>query len=74
MSKNFTALIEKDTESGLFVGTVPCLIGAHTCAKTLDELQEKLCEIVLLCLEELDAQAISELPEFSGITQISVAV
>lgn len=74
MSRNFTALIEKDLESGLFVGTVPCLTGAHTCAKTLDELQEKLNEVVLLCLEELDAEAISRLPEFSGITQISVSV
>lgn len=36
-----TAYIEKDTETGLYVAIVPGMPGAHTQAKTLDELQKK---------------------------------
>jgi predicted RNase H-like HicB family nuclease len=48
----FTAYIEKDEESGMYIGIVPTLKGAHTCAETLDELQIKLKEVINLCLEE----------------------
>ncbi|MEQ9098668.1 MAG: type II toxin-antitoxin system HicB family antitoxin [Imperialibacter sp.] len=48
----FTAQIEKDKETGLYVGIVPNLPGAHTQAATLDELQTNLKEVVELCLEE----------------------
>jgi hypothetical protein len=37
-SFSFTAIIEKDPETGLFVGYIPELPGAHTQAETLDEL------------------------------------
>jgi len=30
MTLNFTTYIEKDPESGMYVGTVPTLPGAHT--------------------------------------------
>lgn len=36
MYKNFTAYIEKDQESGNYIGIVPSVIGAHTEAKTLE--------------------------------------
>jgi predicted RNase H-like HicB family nuclease len=49
----FTAQIEKDKETGLYVGMVPILPRAQTQAKTLDELQVNLNEVIELCLEGL---------------------
>ena len=40
--KNFTAVIERCTETGLFVGFVPGFPGAHSQAESLDELTENL--------------------------------
>ena len=74
MTLNFTAFIEKDPESGMYVGTVPNLPGAHTFAETIDDLQVKLVEVVTLCLEEMDRDEIATLPVFAGITQVEVAV
>jgi predicted RNase H-like HicB family nuclease len=48
-----TAYIEKDVESGMYVGYVPGIIGAHTCAETIDKLKDKLTEVVALCIEEM---------------------
>jgi predicted RNase H-like HicB family nuclease len=64
------AYIEKDTETGFYVATVPAIPGAHTQAATLDELQENLKEVVELCLEEMDAETRKQLPEFVGLQQI----
>ena len=68
------AYIEKDPETGLYVAVVPGIPGAHTQAETLDELQKNLVEVVELCLEEMDSETRSHLPEFFGIQQIEVAV
>ena len=68
------AYIEKDPETGLYVAIVPGIPGAHTQAETLDELQENLKEVVELCLEEMDAEARDQLPEFVGLQQVEVAV
>ncbi len=48
----FTAYVEFDPETGLYVGTVPGVRGAHTQGATLDELQSNLQEVLELCLEE----------------------
>lgn len=74
MTLNFAAYIEKDRESGMYVGMVPTLPGAHTFAETIDELQTKLAEVIGLCLEEMDSDEIATLPIFSGIAQVEVAV
>jgi predicted RNase H-like HicB family nuclease len=50
----FTAHIEKDSETGLYIGYIPSLIGAHTQSETLDELYKNLEEVAALCLEELE--------------------
>lgn len=52
--RTFTTLIEKDPETGLYVGIVHGIPGAHTQAATLDELQINLKEVIELCLEEMD--------------------
>ena len=48
----FTAYIERDPETGYYVGIVPGIPGAHTQAESLHELNENLKEVVELCLEE----------------------
>ena len=68
------AYIERDPETGLYVGTVPEISGAHTQAETLDELQKNLKEVVELCLEEMTSEDKKRLPEFIGIQQIEVSV
>ncbi len=40
--KKFTAIIEKCSDTGLYVGYVPGFPGAHTQAETLDELHSNL--------------------------------
>lgn len=49
----FTAQIERDKETGLYIGIVPNLPGVHTQGASLDELQENLKEVIALVLEEL---------------------
>ena len=73
MSK-IVGYIEKDPETGLYVGFVPGIPGAHTQAETLDELQKNLKEVVELCLEEMDTESKNNLPEFVGIQHVEVAV
>lgn len=46
------AVIERDTDTGLYVGFVPGLPGAHTQAETLDELNANLKEVVEMLLED----------------------
>jgi len=52
-TRTFSAYIEFDPESRLYVGTVPGIPGAHTQGATLDELHDNLAEVLELCLEEL---------------------
>ena len=70
--KTFTAYIEWDQESELYVGVVPGIPGAHTQAASLDELQINLREVLSLCLEEIDPG--ESLPKFIGLQQVEVAV
>jgi len=50
--KTFTAYIEWDPESKLYIGIVPRVTGAHTQGTSLDELHGNLIEVLQLCLEE----------------------
>jgi predicted RNase H-like HicB family nuclease len=70
--KTFTAYVEMDTESGLYIGVIPGIQGAHTQAATLEELQHNLKEVLELCLEEYGSQ-LEEPPKFVGLQQIEVA-
>ena len=54
--KSFTAVVEQDAATGLYVGYVPGFPGAHSQAETLDELQLNLREVLELLLEEGDPQ------------------
>jgi len=52
MMKNFTAVVEKCTDTGLYVGFVPGFPGAHSQGETLDELNDNLREVVTMLLED----------------------
>ena len=50
--RTYTAVIERDQDSGLFVGYVPGWSGAHSQGATLDELRANLLEVVDMLLED----------------------
>jgi predicted RNase H-like HicB family nuclease len=72
--RNLTAFIERDPETGLYVGIIPGLRGAHTQGETLDELQRNLKEVVELCLEEMTQEEKEKIPEFVGTQQVEAAL
>ncbi len=71
--KTFTAYVEWDPATKLYVGIVPGIPGAHTQGATLDELQANLKEVLELCLEESQVH-VEDLPRFVGLQQIEVLV
>jgi predicted RNase H-like HicB family nuclease len=50
--RSYTAVIERDPETGLYVGYIPGFPGAHSQAGTLDELNQNLAEVVAMLLED----------------------
>jgi predicted RNase H-like HicB family nuclease len=50
--RTYTAVVERDPHTGLYVGHIPGWPGAHTQAETLDELQTNLREVIELLLED----------------------
>lgn len=50
--KTFTAIIERDPDTNLYVGYVPGFPGAHSQGETLDELNENLREVIEMLLED----------------------
>lgn len=69
--RSLTAVVERDSETGLFVGYVPGFPGAHTQAASLDELQSNLQEVIEMLLEDGEPRLEAE---FVGIQTISVRV
>jgi predicted RNase H-like HicB family nuclease len=70
----FNAQIERDRDSGMYVAYVPSLPGAHTQAKSLDDLNINLKEVIELCLEELSDEELANLPEFVGMQQVMIDI
>ncbi len=48
----YTAVVERDPATGLYVGHVPGFPGAHSQGATLDELRTNLEEVVAMLLED----------------------
>jgi predicted RNase H-like HicB family nuclease len=67
--RNFTAVVERDPETGLFVGSIPGWAGAHSQGATLDELRGNLGEVVTMLLEDGDPNLEAE---FIGTQSIVV--
>jgi predicted RNase H-like HicB family nuclease len=67
--RSYTAVIEKDPDTGLLVGYIPGFPGAHSQGETVEELVENLREVTRMLLEDgepkLDA-------EFVGTQSIAV--
>ena len=66
---NYTAVIEYCKNTGLYVGYVPSLSGAHSQGETLEELNANLREVISMLLE--DGLPTME-TEFIGTQQISI--
>jgi predicted RNase H-like HicB family nuclease len=58
--RNYTAIVERCTETGLFTGFIPGFQGAHTQGETLDELHQNLQEVIEMLLE--DGEPVLPLP------------
>ena len=69
MSREFSVVIERD-EEGYYVASVPALTGCHTQARSLDELMERVREVIALCLE-VRAEEAGGL-EFVGVQRVRV--
>lgn len=48
----YTAIVERCTETGLYVGYVSGFPGAHSQGETLDELNANLKEVIAMILED----------------------
>jgi predicted RNase H-like HicB family nuclease len=68
--RTFTAVIERDPETGTYVGFIPGWPGAHSQGGSLDELQHNLQEVVALLLEDGEPQLEAE---FVGLQTVRVA-
>lgn len=68
--RNFTAVIERCPETGLYVGYVPGFRGAHSQGDTLDELHANLQEVIAMLLEDGEPALESE---FVGTQSFEVA-
>ena len=66
--KTYTVVVERDSETGLFIGYVPGFVGAHSQGATLDELNENLKEVVSMLLEDGEPKLEAE---FIGTQTIS---
>ena len=58
--KTCTAVVERDADTGLYVGWVPGVPGAHSQGETLDELQGNLREVIELLIEDGEVMPESE--------------
>ena len=70
MTRTFTAIIEKDKDTGLYVGYIPNVDGAHSQAETIEELRDNLKEVLELIEEDGE---IEETSLFIGIQNIDIA-
>jgi len=68
--RSFTAVVEKCSDTGLYVGFIPGFQGAHSQASTLDELNKNLKEVVEMLLEEGEPELEGE---FVGTQNVVVA-
>ena len=68
--RTYTAVIERDPDTGMYFGFVPGFPGAHSQGESLDELQANLQEVIAMLLEDGEAPLEAE---FVGTQTIRVA-
>jgi predicted RNase H-like HicB family nuclease len=69
MKSTYTAIIERDADTGLLVGYVPGFAGAHSQGATLDELHRSLREVIEMLLEDGEPTLAGE---FVGTQMVTV--
>ncbi len=67
--REYIAVVERDQETGLYVGYVPGFPGAHSQGATLDELNKNLKEVIEMLLEDGEPKIEGE---FIGTQRIAV--
>lgn len=68
--RTYNYIVEKCSDTGMFVGYVPGFPGAHSQGETLDELRSNMQEVVSMLLE--DGEPTLE-AEFVGTETVKVA-
>jgi predicted RNase H-like HicB family nuclease len=66
--KEFTAVIERCSDTGLYVGYVPGFAGAHSQGESLEELHRNLREVIEMLLEDGEPQLDAEFVGTQSIT------
>jgi predicted RNase H-like HicB family nuclease len=66
----YTAVIQQDPETGVYVGYVPGWPGAHSQGDSLDELQRDLQEVITMLLEDREPRLQAQ---FIGTQTVQVA-
>lgn len=64
------AIIERDRQTGFYVGSVPGISGAHTQAETIDGLMTNLAEVLQLLKEQ---GALVQESDFVGVVAVEVS-
>lgn len=68
--KSYTAVVERDADTGLLVGYVPGFRGAHSQGESMEELEANLREVIGMLLEDGEPKLEAE---FVGTQMIAVA-
>jgi predicted RNase H-like HicB family nuclease len=68
--RTFTAVIERDQDTGLYVGFIPGWPGAHSQGASIEELEANLREVVAMLLEDGEPQLEAQ---FVGTHTLQVA-
>ncbi len=69
--KTYTTVVERDIDTGMFVGYVPGFRGAHSQAQTIEELRANMKEVIEMLLEDGEPELDSE---FFGTELVTVGV
>ena len=68
--RTFDFVVERDPDTGVYVGHVPGWPGAHTQGADVDEVRRNLREVIEMLLEDGEPELVSE---FVGVQRIQVA-
>jgi len=68
--RTYNYIVEKCSDSGMFIGYVPGFPGAHSQGETLDELRHNMREVVSMLLEDGEPKLEAE---FVGTETVKVA-
>jgi predicted RNase H-like HicB family nuclease len=68
--KTYNYIVERCSDTDLYVGYVPGFPGAHSQAETLDELQHNMQEVIEMLLEDGEPNLEAE---FIGMQTVKVA-